>query len=337
MRRLLAAFITASAALFATMAAAQDLTKVRFIHEWRFEGHVAPFLVALDKGYYKDEGLDVTIDPGTGSLDGINRIASGSYDIGQMDINALIKYRDSATAEKIKAVLVTYNKPPFSVLTLKKNGISKPTDLEGKILGAPAADAAYSHWPIFASINGIDSSTMTIENVGFPVRETLLAQGQVDAVTAFISNILALKAMGIPEDETVGMMMADYGVDLYGSAVMVSPDFLEANPDAVKGFVRATIRGFQEAYRDPDGAMDSVMKYNPIAKRDIELDRLKLVAAQCYFTDYVKENGFGSVDMDRLSNSIDQLATTFEFKNKPAAEDIYTDEFLPPASDRMIN
>ncbi len=337
MRSLLAVFVAISTAAFATMAAAQDLTKVRFIHEWRFEGHVAPFLVALDKGYYKDEGLDVTIDPGTGSLDGINRIASGVYDMGQMDINALIKYRDSATAEKIKAVLVTYNKPPFAILTLKKNGISEPKDLEGKILGAPAADAAYSHWPIFAKINGIDSSTMTIENVGFPVRETLLAQGQVDAVTAFISNILALKAMGIPDEQTVGMMMADYGVDLYGSAVMASPTFLKEHPDAVKGFVRATIRGFQDAHSDPEGAMDSVMKHNPIAKRDIELDRLKLVAAQCYFTDNVKKNGFGTVDMKRLANSIDQLATTFEFENRPTAEDVYTDEFLPSAEDRMIN
>ncbi|QDY99851.1 ABC transporter substrate-binding protein [Nitratireductor mangrovi] len=328
-----------TAILFVALAGpvvAQELTKVRFIHEWRFEGHVAPFLVALDKGFYEEEGLDVTIDPGTGSLDGINRIASGSYDIGQMDLNALIKYRDSADAAKIKAVLVTYNKPPFAVLTLKKNGIAAPKDLEGKTIGAPAADAAYSHWPIFAKINDVDSSTINFENVGFPVRETLLVQGQVDAVTAFISNILALKAMGISDDEAVGLMMADYGVDLYGSAVMASPKFLEENPEAVKGFVRATIRGFQEAYRDPEGAMDSLMKFNPIAKRDIELERLQVVASQCYFTDHVKENGFGTVEMERLASSIDQLATTFDFTNKPAADDVYTDAFLPPREERML-
>ena len=184
-------------------------------------------------------------------------------------------YRDSATAEKIKAVLVTYNKPPFSVLTLKKNGISKPKDLEGKILGAPAADAAYSHWPIFASINGIDSSTMTIENVGFPVRETLLAQGQVDAVTAFISNILALKAMGIPEDETVGMMMADYGVDLDGKTVnhysadytlynTGDPAHVEYWVDPDNGFVWRDINHFK-------GATETIVEVNAEPAPDMTL------------------------------------------------------------------
>src|SRR5690606_19635019 len=136
-------------------------------------------------------------------------------------------------AAPMKAVLMTYNAPPFAILTLKKNGITKPKDLEGKTIGAPANDAAYSHWPIFAKINDIDSSTIKFENVGFPVRETLLAQGQVDAVTAFISNKLALKAIGVPDDEVVGMMMSDYGVNLYGSGVIVNPDFMKAHPDAV--------------------------------------------------------------------------------------------------------
>ncbi len=336
MRKLVYVLGAMALAIATLPAAAEELTKVRFIHEWRFEGHVAPYLVALDKGYYKDEGLDVSIDPGTGSVDGINRIASGSYDIGQMDLNALIKYRDAADSVPIKAVLVTYNIPPFSILTIKKNGIAEPKDLEGKILGAPAADAAYSHWPIFAKLNDIDTSTVTIENVGFPVRETLLAQGQVDAVTAFISNKLAVKAAGVPDDQIVGMMMSEYGVDLFGSAVMASPSFMAEHPEAVAGFVRATIRGFRDAINDPEGAMDSVMKHNPIAKRDIELERLKLVAEECYFTDDVRENGFGHVDAGRLSRSIDQLEETFSFTNKPQASDIYTGDFLPAKNERMI-
>lgn len=318
-------------------AMAQSLTKVRFIHEWRFEGHVAPFLVALDKGFYKDEGLDVSIDPGTGSVDGINRIAAGTYDMGSMDINSLIKYRDSADATPIKAVLMTYNKPPFAVLTLKKNNISTPKDLEGKRIGAPSGDAAYQQWPIFAKQNNVDSSGIKFENVGFAVRETLLAQGQVDAVTAFISNKLALKAIGIPDDQIVAMMMSDFGVDLYGSAVMANPDFMKNNPDAVKGFVRATIRGFIDAYKDPEGAIKSIVKHNPVAKPDIEIERLKVVNEDCYFTDDVLKNGFGDVDMGRLQNSIDQLAITFPFKNQPKAADVFTSEFLPAKDERMAN
>jgi NitT/TauT family transport system substrate-binding protein len=322
--------------LLAVPAMAQGLTKVRFIHEWRFEGHVAPYLVALDRGFYKDEGLDVSIDPGTGSVDGINRIATGAYDVGSMDINSLIKYRDGADAVPIKAVLMTYANPPFAVLTLKKNNISKPKDIEGKKLGAPAADAAWQQWPIFAKANDIDTSKITVENVGFPVRETLLAQGQVDAVTAFISNKLALKAIGVPDDQIMAIMMSDYGVDLYGSAIMVNPDFAKAHPDAVKGFVKATIRGFIEAYKHPEDAIKSVMAHNPVAKPEIELERLKVVNEECYFPDAVLKNGFGDVDMGRLQRSIDQLALTFPFKNKPKAEDVFTSEYLPSKDERMV-
>ncbi len=336
MKRLVCGLLVALSTILAFPAVAQNLTKVRFIHEWRFEGHVAPFLVALDKGYYTDEGLDVSIDPGTGSVDGINRIAAGTYDLGSMDINSLIKYRDAGDAVPIKGVLMTYAKPPFALITLKKNNIANPKDIEGRKLGAPSGDAAWQQWPIFAKENGIDTSKIQIENVGFAVREPLLAQGQVDAVTAFISNKLALKAIGIPDEDIVTLMMSDYGVDLYGSAVMVNPDFAKANPDAVKGFVKATIRGFIDAYKDPEGAIESIKKHNPIVKPDIELERLQVVNEACYFPEEVLKDGFGDVDMTRLENSIDQLALTFEFKNRPKASDIFTSEYLPPKDERMV-
>lgn len=336
MQRFVCGLTAVLLAILAFPAAAQELTKVRFLHEWRFEGHVSPFLVALDKGFYKDEGLDVTIDPGTGSLDGINRIASGTYDMGQMDLNALIKYRDGAGAVPIKAVLITYNTPPFAILTLKKNNITKPKDLEGKILGAPAADAAFSHWPILAKLNDIDTSKVKIENVGFPVREALLAQGQVDAVTAFSSNKLGVKAAGVPDDEIGMLLMSDFGLDLYGSAVMANPDFVRDHPDAVRKFVKATIKGFFASFADPDAAIASLLKYNPVAKADIEVERLKVVTALSYLTDDVRQNGFGDADMARLGRSIDQLATAFPFKNKPKAEDVYTSEFLPSKDERMV-
>lgn len=328
-----------AALLFTLMtfpAFAQDATRLRFLVDWRFEGHVAPYLVALDKGFYKEEGLDVTIDPGTGSLDGITRIAAGTYDMGQMDLNALIKYRDAADASPVKAVLITYNRPPFVILTLKKNGINSPKDLEGKILGAPAADASYSHWPILAKLNDIDSSKIRFENVGFAVREALLAQGDVDAVTAFASNKLGVKAAGV-KDEDIGMLlMSDFDLDLYGSAVMASPAFLRDNPEVVRKFVKATIKGFFAAFSDPEGAIVSLRKYNPLAKADIELERLKLVTELNYLTDDVRKNGFGNADMDRLGRSIDQLAIAFPFINKPKAEDIFTGEFLPPVEERMF-
>ena len=311
-------------------------TNVRFLHEWRFEGHVAPFLVAIDKGYYQAEGLNVTIDPGTGSLDSINRVATKAYDMSVADINSLMRYRDNPASAPVKAVMMVYDSPPFAILTLKKNGITKPKDLEGKTLGAPAADGAWAQFPILARVNNMDPSKVRVENVGFPVREALLAQGKVDAVTAFGSNALGVVAQGVPRDDVVVLMMRRFGLDLYGSAILAHPDFMKAQPKAVSGFVRALIKGFQETFRDPDAAIESVMKRNPVAKRDIELARLKLVIEQSYITDDVRANGFGGVDMKRLDSAIDQVGIAFKFTNKPKASDIFTAEFLPPKEQRLV-
>jgi NitT/TauT family transport system substrate-binding protein len=227
----------------AFVGAAQAQTPVRFLHEWRFEGHVAPFLVARDKGYFKAEGLDASVDPGTGSLNTINQVASGNYQLGIADINSLIRYRDNAANVPIKAVMMVYDSPPFAILTLKKNNITKPKDLEGRTLGAPAADGAWAQFPILAKLNGIDMSKVRVDNVGFPVREALLAQGKVDAVTAFGSNALGLRANNISQDEIVVLMMRRFGLDLYGSAIFAHPDFMKSQPKAVAGFNREMTGG----------------------------------------------------------------------------------------------
>src|ERR1043165_7470544 len=139
--------------LFSAASVPPKRTPVRFALDWRFEGPAAPYFVAIDKGYYKAEGLDVTIDPGSGSVEGINRVASGAYEVGFCDINLLVKYRDNPRNLPVKMVMMVYDTPAFSIISLKKNGIAKPKDLEGKILGAPAGDGAGAQWPIFVQGN----------------------------------------------------------------------------------------------------------------------------------------------------------------------------------------
>ena len=213
------------AVAFSGAALAQREVPVRFALDWRFEGPAAPFLVAIDRGYYKAEGLNVTIDPGTGSVEGINRVASGAYDVGFADINILVKYRDNPRNLPVKMVMMVYDTPAFSIVSLKKSGIAKPKDLEGKVLGAPAADGAWAQWPIFVEANKIDASKVKVENIGFPVREPMLAQGKVDAITGFwFSSYMNLKAQGIPDDEIVVLHMRDWGLDLYGNGIVVNPD-----------------------------------------------------------------------------------------------------------------
>jgi len=187
-------------------------------------------------------------------------------------------------------------------------------------------------------VNKIDPTKVKIENIGFPVREPMLAQGKVDAITGFsFSSFMNLKAVGIPAEEIVVMQMRDFGLELYGNAVMVNPEFAKANPNLVRGFVRATIRGFQDAAKDPAGAIKSLMKRNATANEAVELERLQLALRGNIVTPEVEKNGFGSVDFARLARSIDQIGISFKFTNRPRPPDIFSEEFLPARAERTLN
>jgi len=320
-----------------SVAAAAD-TDIKFSLDFKFEGPSAPFLVPLDKGYYKAEGVNVTVDTASGSLEPINRVASGTYDMGFGDINSLIKFRDANPTVPLKAVFMVYNRPPFSIVARKSRGVTKPKDLEGKKLGAPAADGAYAQWPIFVQANGIDASKVTIENVGFPVREPMLAAGQVDAITGFsFSSFINLKDKGVPVDDIVVLLMADYGVNLYGNAIIVNPKFAADHPDAVKGFLRAFVKGLKETVKSPATAVDSVLKRNDIAKKPTELERLTMAIRDNIVTPEVKANGYGGIDEARFSKAIEQIGLTYKFKNAPPKpEDIFDASYLPAAATRKF-
>jgi NitT/TauT family transport system substrate-binding protein len=331
--------VAAALATAVSCGSAAAQTAIKFSLDFKFEGPSAPFLVAIDKGYFKAEGLDVTIDSAAGSIEPINRVAAGTYDMGFGDINSLIKFRDANPSNPIKAVFMVYNKPAFAIVGRKSRGVSKPKDLEGKILGASAADGAYAQWKIFVQANGIDASKVKIENVGFPVREPMLQSGQVDAITGFsFSSFINLKSMNVPVDDIVVLLMADYGVNLYGNTIIVNAKFAAEKPEAVKGFLRAFIKALKDTVKNPESAVDSVIKRNDVAKKPVEIERLKMALHDNILTPEVKANGFGAVDSNRLGKAVDQIALTYEFKNgKPKAADAFDASFLPPAANRKVN
>ena len=328
------ALLAAASALIVAPATAQ--TAVKFTLDWKFEGPAAPFVVAIDKGYFKAEGLDVTIDTAGGSVEPLNRIASGTYDMGFGDINSLIKFRDANPGVPTKAVFMVYNKPAFSIVGRKSRGVAAPKDLEGKKLGAPPPDGAYAQWPIFTQANGIDASKVTIVAVGFPVREPMLASGEVDAITGFsFSSYINLKDRGVPANDITVLLMADHGVNLYGNTIMVNPKFAAEKPEAVKAFLRAFVKGLHETVKNPASAVDSVLKRNDVAKKEVELERLQIALKENILTAEVKKNGYGAVEMERLDKSIEQIALTYQFKNaKPKGSDVFDTSFLPDAAAR---
>jgi NitT/TauT family transport system substrate-binding protein len=314
-------------------------TEIKFTLDWKFEGPAAPFFIALDKGYFAAEGLEVTIDTGAGSRESIPRVATGAYQMGFGDINSLIQLMDKQPDLKVKAVMMAYERPPIAVIGRKSLGITDdPKSLEGKKLGAPPPDAAFGQWPAFAKVAGLDTSKITIENVGFPVREPMLAQGQVDAIFGFsFSSVINLKAQGVPEEDIALIMMAEKGLDLYGNVVMVNTDFAAANPEAVKGFVKALTKGYLDAIADPAAAVPHVMKRNEVLNEAVEIERLKMAVAQSIATPAVKANGFGGVDMAKLSKSMEYLQTSMGVSaTPPAAEKVFDPAYLPPAAERAV-
>ena len=329
--------LAAASALAATTASAQ--TAIKFSLDFKFEGPAAPFVVAIDKGYFKAEGLDVTIDTAGGSLEPINRVASGTYDMGFGDINSLIKFRDANPGTPIKAVFMVYNKPAFSIVGRKSRGVSSPKDLEGKKLGAPPPDGAYAQWPIFVQANGIDASKVTIVSVGFPVREPMLASGEVDAITGFsFSSYINLKDRGVPANDITVLLMADYGVNLYGNTIMVNPKFAAEKPEAVKAFLRAFTKGLHETIKNPATAVESVLKRNDVAKKEVELERLQIALKDNIITPEVRKIGFGAVDADRFDKSIEQIGLTYQFKNaKPKGSEVFDASFLPADQERKLD
>ncbi|MBX3453204.1 ABC transporter substrate-binding protein [Ferrovibrio sp.] len=316
-------------------AAAQ--TKFKFTLDWAFQGPTAAFLLAEQKGYYKAEGLDVTLDAGQGSAGALQRVATGAYEMGFADINALIEYNVKNADKQVKAVMMAYDAPPFGAYALKSSGIKTPKDMEGKKLGAPVFDASFKLFPAFAAKTGIDLKKVTNINLAPPLREPSLKNGSVDFITGhFFSSLLDLKKIGVDPNDVQVFFYSDFGMDFYGNAVIASPSFMAANPNAVKGFVKATIKAWQEIAKDPKIGSAAAKTRDGLIDEALELERLNLSLQRNVLTPWVKANGFGDVDAGRLERSAKAVAEAVGLERAPKADELFTNAFLPPKAERMM-
>jgi NitT/TauT family transport system substrate-binding protein len=311
-------------------------TKLKFVLNWKYQGPQGWFFLAEDKGYFKAEGLDVTIDQGDGSAAAVPKVASGAYDIGFGDINALIEFAAKKPEEAPVAVYVMYNRPPFTVAVKADGPIKTPKDFEGRTLGGAANDGALKLFPAFAKLAKIDTSKVTITNFQPNLREQMLMRGQADGVFGYVNTIrFSAKLANIDPDKQIRWInFGDYGMDLYSNAIIVSRKLIKENPKAVSGFLRAINKAVVDSLADPKASVAAVAKREPLIKMDIELERFDATIKEEMNHPELAKLGLGDVDDARLKTSIEILVDANQLPRTPAASEIFTREFLPPKNER---
>jgi NitT/TauT family transport system substrate-binding protein len=338
MRNTLAATIVLALAAFAGTAPARaQTTDVRFVLDFLLQGQQSAFVLGRERGYYTAQKVNfAAFDPGRGGADSITKVASGTHDVGFGDLSSLIEFNAKNPGRELIAVLLVYDQAPLSLISLKKAGIEKPADLVGRKGGAPTVDATYRLFNVFARVNGIDPTRVQWTTVQPQVREPLLVRGEIDFAAAWVMTAVpSLLGLGVKRDDISVMMLRDHGVDLYANAVFTTPAFAKQHPDAVRGFVKATIQSWQGAAADPDAAIAALKRAEPLSDPAVELGRLKW-ALEFVVTPGVRSTGIGQIDPARLGKHIDIVTDGFQLARKLPPGLVFDSRFLPPAAERRI-
>jgi NitT/TauT family transport system substrate-binding protein len=332
--------LTAALALgaFLSTAASAQTTDIRFTLGWKTQGSDAAFFLAQEKGYFADEGLNVTIDQGEGSGATVTRIMSGAYDAGFGDINAIIQNASTRPDEVPLMVYQMWNQPPFAIVSKKEAGIGAPADLAGKTLGGAQGTPTTRLLPVFARTNDVDFSAIAISNMAPNLQEPMLIRDEIDGALVF--NITSwfnlLLNRQDPEADFNWLNFGDYGLDLYSNGLMVSQAMIRDNPEAVAGLVRAVNKATVEIGLDQEAAMDATVAYDNLVNRDIEKQRLQFAYSNLMTSEESGQIGVGDVDDERLARSIDIVVEGYELEVTPQVRQVFSREFLPARDEREL-
>lgn len=296
---------------------------VTFITDFGFNGRHAYYYVALDKGYYKAAGLDVTITRGQGSTDAVKQVASGTAQIGFADTSAVI-FAKANDGIPVKLVSVIYAKPPHAIYVLKDSGIAKPKDLEGRKLADTAFSAMPKMFGAYAKAAGIDASKVTWVIAGSDALPGMLSLGRVDGIGQYTVGEPLLKKAAAPKD-IVQLAYSDVGLDYYGSGIVAMESTLQTKPDMVKRFIAATLRGLKDAMANPKEAGEIMHKYHRQVDEGVARDETVKVGQLAT----VSGAPLGSIDPARLQRTIDIVAGAYTLKNTVKPDDIYAPGFVP--------
>jgi NitT/TauT family transport system substrate-binding protein len=324
--RLLACVFAMVGTLAASASFAQ--TNIKFLNDWRWEGQAAPLLLA-NKGYFQAEKLNVSLTPGTGSGATVAKVASGEFDMGLGDFSALIEHasKNPAVAPPV-AVYMVYERTPSSLFIRKASGADKPQQLAGKKLGAPAFDGGRKLWPAFSQL--AQTGNVVWQNVDATKREELFAKGELDGITGFyFTTMLNIEKQGMSGSAYAVYPFHEFGLRVYGNAILVNPQFLASNPKAVASFVKAYHASLKATLANPRQAVKTVKEMDANSDEHFEWRRAQLAFDTFVNTPTVQETGLGFIDMKRVQSNIDLVTSAYQLTSKPQATAIARTDFVP--------
>ena len=312
--------------LFTPAVQAQD-KDIKFALDFIPLGRHAPWYVALSKGYFKEEGLNVTILPTKGTADAVRYVESGLAEIGFIDIPSLVA--SGAAGNSVRIVGAVYQKPPYCVFSLNPGAnVSSPKDMVGLEIGSSSASFMPRIFSAFMKMNNLDPSTLKIVNIDGAARVPMLVSKKVAAIDQFIMGEPSIKrAAG--DAQAKCLLLGDYGLDIYANSIGVKEDYLKANPAVVRGFIRAAFRGWKDALANPAEAAKIQVQYLKALDPQI-IEQEIVILKRITVTPEVIANGFGTMSKEKMRRTVQFINDNVEVTGtKLTADGIQVDGYLP--------
>ncbi len=296
-------------------------------------GEYVPHYTALEKGWYREEGLDVKVQRGQGSADTVKRIAAGQGDVGIADISTVIAARANSDA-KVKAIALWYRRPPHGIFVRADSPIKAPRDLEGKKLAISPGNSHQILWPIFEKLSGLKPNSVTWVTMDAASMPPSLIKGTTDAVPFFVVHEARIRKIARQQNQDIRVLVAwaDLGLDLSSTSLIAREETIEKDADGLKAFLRATLRGADYAFRQKhfDEGVGYVVKHHPEVDPDGALGAAQ-VASRFVYAEEVVNGKFavGQFDPARLEKTRDTYTEYLGLKRKVGLDEVYTNDLLP--------
>ena len=303
---------------------ASALEEVTLITDFGFNGRHAYFFVAIEKGYYRDVGLDVKVVRGQGSVDAIRQVGANNAIVGFADAGSLVLARGNDQIP-VKLLAIVYARPPQAIFCREDSGLKQPKDLEGASIANPAGGATVDMFPIYAKAAGFDAAKVKWVIAGSDALPGLLASNRVPCVGQFTVGEPLLR-MQVAPARLVRFAFADAGVSFYGNGIIATDTTIATKSDLLRRFVAATIRGMKDAFADPGEAGRIINKYHPTIDPAVGKGETEAVAELAQ----VKDQPLGMIDPARVDETINVINSVLRLKTAVTSNDVYAPGFVSP-------